>query len=103
MQTARRDDVLDPFVDAMRLASRRSAERRAGGGVPAGCERAQAERAIEILIRRRDAILLGTAGRRIVDQVDAGRRRDAVAGAEDLRFAVGRERSRNARRAGAET
>src|SRR5262249_60490023 len=105
MQVARRDDVLDALGDAVRLACGRLAERRAGDRVAAGRERAQAECALEVLIRRRDAVLLGSSRRRVVDQVDAdevlpgrGRRRNAVAGAEDLRLDGGIERGRGSRR-----
>ena len=59
---------------------------------------AQAGRAVEVLVRRRATVLLGPARRGVVDERDAGGRRDAVAGAEDLRLVRGRERHGRAAR-----
>jgi hypothetical protein len=65
MQVARRDDIFDPFGNAMRLIARRPSKRRAGRGVLTGRKRAQAQGAIQVLIEGRCAILFGASRRRI--------------------------------------
>src|SRR5258706_6022344 len=67
-------------------------------GVFAGRERTQAERAVEILVWSRAAILFWSACRGVVDEDYAGSRRDAVAGAEDGRLARRRKRHRRSAR-----
>jgi hypothetical protein len=94
VQVAVGDDLFDAFFDLVRLTSRRGGERSAGCGVAPERKRAQAERAIEVLICRGQAVFLGRTRCGIVDQVDAGGRRDAVAGAENLSLGRGRKRDR---------
>src|SRR5262245_10144815 len=60
-ELARREDVLDAVGDAVRLLLRRAGQPRAGGGIAAGGKRTQAQRAVEVLIGRRAAILLRPA------------------------------------------
>ena len=77
-----------------------AAQRLTGHCVAAERERAQAERAIDVLIlpqgrgRRREPVFPRAADRQIVDEVDAARGRNAVRVAEQRQRRRGRERNR---------
>src|SRR5262245_61312245 len=78
--------------DAVGLRLLRAGQRRAGSGVLSRCERTQAERAVEVLVRGRATFFLRAAGCRVIDERDPGGRRDAVAHAKDLRLVRSRQR-----------
>src|ERR1700720_3870394 len=82
----------------MRLGLLQTGKGRPCDGVFAGRERTQAERAVEILVWSRAAILFWSAPRGVVDKGYAGSRGDAVAGAEDGRLARRRKRHRRSAR-----
>ena len=66
-ELAGRKDLFDAFVDAIRLGLLQPGKGRPLDGVFAGRERTQAERAVEVLVWGRAAILFWSACRGVVD------------------------------------